>query len=114
MHERVERTLQRGEYRTCIRLYSSRTSSDHARLQYADLLFGEVTASNEAVKDDLGPGNDDIEAEINREMHHLQQPKQQALFVPVKIEVQCGQSLVKRYFSAPGSVDAERHLSPVL
>ncbi|KAL8650788.1 MAG: hypothetical protein Q9226_004993 [Calogaya cf. arnoldii] len=57
--------------------------------EYADLLYGDVSATNEAFKDDAELGNDDIEAEINKEMHDLRQPKQQALFVPVKIEVQC-------------------------
>lgn len=61
------------------------------RLQYAGLIYGKATASNAAVLDDSQLGSDDIEAEINQEMQRLQNFKQEALFVPVKIDVRCGQ-----------------------
>ena len=35
---------------------------------------------------------DDIEAEISKEVQGIQGSKQEALFVPVKIDVQCGKS----------------------
>ncbi|KAL8999622.1 MAG: hypothetical protein Q9169_001582 [Polycauliona sp. 2 TL-2023] len=57
--------------------------------EYAHLIYGDVTTGNAAVTDVDQPGGDDIEAEINREMQGLQQSKQEALFVPVKIDVQC-------------------------
>ncbi|KAL8674288.1 MAG: hypothetical protein Q9168_001281 [Polycauliona sp. 1 TL-2023] len=57
--------------------------------EYARLIYGDVTAGNAAVTDDAQLGGEDIEAEINREMQSLQQSKREALFVPVKIDVQC-------------------------
>lgn len=79
-------------------------------IQYAGLIYGEVTANNAAVMDDTPVSSEDIEAEINREMQDLQNFKHEAMFVPVKIDVQCGQfiSLV------PRDVDVERRLSSVL
>ncbi|KAI4280696.1 MAG: hypothetical protein L6R38_004243 [Xanthoria sp. 2 TBL-2021] len=56
---------------------------------YAGLIYGKATASNAAVLDDAQLGSDDIEAEINKEMQGLQNFKQEALFVPVKIDVRC-------------------------
>ena len=79
-------------------------------LQHASLIYGEVTTNNAVVMDDTRVSSEDIEAEIDREMQDLQSSKQEAMFVPVKIDVQCGQfiSLVLR------DVDVERRLSSVL
>ncbi|KAL8897316.1 MAG: hypothetical protein Q9192_002642 [Flavoplaca navasiana] len=56
---------------------------------YAGLIYGEATANNAAVMDDTRLSSEDIEAEINREMQDIQTSRQEALFVPVKIDVQC-------------------------
>lgn len=64
------------------------------RLQYAGLIYGNTAASNAAVVDEAQLGSDDIEAAISQEMQSLQNFKQEALFVPVKIDVRCGQYFV--------------------
>lgn len=79
-------------------------------VQYAGLIYGEVTANNAAVMEDTQLSSDDIEAEINKEMQDLQDSKQEAMFVPVKIDVQCGQSRCV----VSGGIDPERGLSSVL
>ncbi|KAI4220426.1 MAG: hypothetical protein L6R36_007631 [Xanthoria steineri] len=53
---------------------------------YASLIYGNTAASSAAVLDDAQLGSDDIEAAINQEMQSLQNFKQEALFVPVKID----------------------------
>ncbi|KAL8858383.1 MAG: hypothetical protein Q9178_005064 [Gyalolechia marmorata] len=57
--------------------------------EYAGLIYGDVTAGHAPVMDDTQPGSDDIEAEIDKEVQGIQISKQEALFVPVKIDVQC-------------------------
>ncbi|KAL8766685.1 MAG: hypothetical protein Q9209_006615 [Squamulea sp. 1 TL-2023] len=57
--------------------------------EYAGLIYGDVTANGAAVTDDAQLGSDDIEAEINKEVQVIQTSKKGALFVPVKIDVQC-------------------------
>ncbi|KAL8789088.1 MAG: hypothetical protein Q9213_001351 [Squamulea squamosa] len=57
--------------------------------EYARLIYGDVTASDATVTDDAPLGSDDIEAEINKEVQDLQTAKHEAVFVPVKIDVQC-------------------------
>ncbi|KAL8924734.1 MAG: hypothetical protein Q9172_002552 [Xanthocarpia lactea] len=57
--------------------------------EYAGLVYGDVTAGHATVMDHTQLGSDDIEAEIDKEVQGIQDSKQEALFVPVKIDVQC-------------------------
>ncbi|KAI4094150.1 MAG: hypothetical protein LQ344_002404 [Seirophora lacunosa] len=59
--------------------------------QYAQLLYGEDGAANGAVTDLTHHDATDIEADIQQEVQGMQNTtsKQQALFTPVKIDVQC-------------------------
>ncbi|KAL8817805.1 MAG: hypothetical protein Q9223_003433 [Gallowayella weberi] len=57
--------------------------------EYASLIYGDATASDTAITKDDDLASDDIEAEINKEVKGIQNSKVEALFTPVKIDVQC-------------------------
>ncbi|KAL8931720.1 MAG: hypothetical protein Q9211_006773 [Gyalolechia sp. 1 TL-2023] len=57
--------------------------------QYADLIYGDAITHGTTVQEQNLDVGDDIEAEINKEVQGMQSSKQEALFVPVKIDVQC-------------------------
>lgn len=77
------------------------------RLQYADLIYGDVVTPIEAITGTTEEASHDIEAEINKEVQGMQKStyKQEALFVPVKIDVQCGKSVSA--FAHPFSMRTE-------
>ncbi|KAL8954498.1 MAG: hypothetical protein Q9183_007088, partial [Haloplaca sp. 2 TL-2023] len=55
--------------------------------QCARSFYGDVTSKDGEAMDE---GHDDIEAEIKKEVQGMQGSKQQALFVPVKLDILCG------------------------
>ncbi|KAL8948940.1 MAG: hypothetical protein Q9222_004916 [Ikaeria aurantiellina] len=57
--------------------------------EYATSLYGDAIAKDTAIMDQSDVTNNDIEAEINREVQGIRTPSQSPLFTPVKIDVQC-------------------------
>ncbi|KAL8934922.1 MAG: hypothetical protein Q9216_005667 [Gyalolechia sp. 2 TL-2023] len=57
---------------------------------HADLIYGDAITSETTVQKQNSNVSEDIEAEINKEVQGMQGSKQEeALFVPIKIDVQC-------------------------
>ncbi|KAL8716805.1 MAG: hypothetical protein Q9225_005897 [Loekoesia sp. 1 TL-2023] len=56
---------------------------------YAHLIYGDAITSDTASSKNNKDASDDIEAEIKKEVQGMQDSRQEALFVPVKIDVQC-------------------------
>ncbi|KAL9601006.1 MAG: hypothetical protein Q9219_002828 [cf. Caloplaca sp. 3 TL-2023] len=57
---------------------------------FNELIYGEAVKTDDTGYPKTNDNDsDDIEAEINREVRGMQGSKQKALFVPVKIDVQC-------------------------
>lgn len=64
--------------------------------EYAEMLYGDAAAAGEggaAVGEGEGEGGgvEDIEKDIQAEIEGIQKPTKAQWFVPVKLEVQCGE-----------------------
>ncbi|KAI4126568.1 MAG: hypothetical protein LQ338_003686 [Usnochroma carphineum] len=59
--------------------------------EYARLIYGDAATSHASATESTQGVSDDIEAEINKEVRGIQDStsKHDALFVPVKIDIQC-------------------------
>lgn len=62
--------------------------------EYAELLYGDGEDDNN------DKGAESIENDIEAELKGIQKPAKAQLFVPVKLEVQCGESLCSFRLSA--------------
>lgn len=57
--------------------------------QHADIVYGDAMVHSTTAQEHNSAVDDDIEAEISKEVQGMQGSKQEALFTPVKIDVQC-------------------------
>ncbi len=75
-------------------------------MQYANLIYGDAATNVLPATENRPDASDDIEAEINMEVQEIQSSKvkQDALFVPVKIDVQCGNSTPILLSAATGAI----------
>lgn len=97
----VPRTIQAGDsgiFATCNKGREKKCVGELRDLfaEYAELLYGDENAAG--AKDGEGDGEgeggvEDIEKDIKAEIEGIQKPAKAAWFVPVKLEVQCGELL---------------------
>lgn len=65
---------------------------DTVRLQYASILYAENASdkNNGIDPDEAAHQEIDIEKEINQEVSGIKSSKKDTIFLPVKIDIQCG------------------------
>lgn len=92
----MPRTIQAGDsgiFATCNKGREKKCVGELRDLfaEYAELLYGGEEEAGKAEEDEAGGGVEDIEKDIKAEIEGIQKPAKASWFVPVKLEVQCGE-----------------------